>query len=120
MLFQFGDALHGDLVASLALEFERKSHDGDCKRSDFLRDLREDRGSPGACAAAHSGGDENHIGTFEQFTDLFDVLGRRFRADFGFAPAPNPFVLRIPMVSVVAARELASAWASVFTAMKFT
>ena len=50
---------------------------------------------PGAAALA--GGDEDHVGALQRLLQFVARLGRGFRADFGFAPAPSPRVAFAPM-----------------------
>ena len=65
------------------LKFERLRHNADGQNALVMRDLRNDRRRAGARAAAHTGGDEHHIGPVESLGD--DVLGflGGFLADLG-------------------------------------
>ena len=48
----------------------------------FTRALGDDRRGAGAGAAAHAGGDEDHVGAVEVLADLRDRLLGRAHADF--------------------------------------
>ena len=81
VLAQPGHALLGMLHALLAFEHEGLGHDADGERADFLRDLREDGRGAGSGAAAHAGGDEDHVRAGEDLGDLGVVLESGLAAD---------------------------------------
>src|SRR5262249_55761258 len=60
---------------------ERLRDDADRERALLLRDVRDDRSRTGAGAAAHAGGDEDHVGARESLGELLHVLERRLAAD---------------------------------------
>ena len=62
---EVGDAGLGLLHAVGAFEAEGLRHDGDGQDARVMRDLRDDGRCAGAGAAAHAGGDEDHIGALE-------------------------------------------------------
>ena len=80
-LAQPGDADVGVLSASLALEAEGLGHDRDRESAELPGDLGDHRGAAGARAAAHAGGDEDHVRAREQVLDLVPVFERRVAAD---------------------------------------
>ncbi len=80
---QFGDAGIGQAHAVAAFEGERLGDHADRENAAFARMLGDDRGSTRAGAAAHAGGDEDHVRAIEVLGDL----GARFlssgHADLG-------------------------------------
>ncbi len=83
MLFEAGNALFRGLDALGAFEREGAGDHADGERADFLGDLRDDGGCAGAGAAAHAGGDEDHVTALERFVQLlrgfFGGLASHFR-----------------------------------------
>ncbi len=75
MLLKLGDSGIGGAAAAIALEAERLGDDPDGEDPAVARRLGDDRCGAGAGAAAHAGGDEQHMGAFER---LFDLLERLF------------------------------------------
>src|SRR5205807_553715 len=55
------DSLLGGVVANAAFEGERPGHDTDGERTRLLGQLGDDGRRPGAGAAAHAAGDEDHV-----------------------------------------------------------
>ena len=80
---EFGDAALRLLHAAFAFKGKRLGHDGDGERAHFAGEGGNDRRRARAGAATESGGDENHVGTFEDFNDLVRVFERGFAADLG-------------------------------------
>ena len=78
---QFLDAGVGDAHAPGALELERLGDDADGEDAGLARGPRDDRGRPGAGAAAHAGGDEDHVRARQVIGDLVDRLLRRGASD---------------------------------------
>ncbi len=91
LLFELGDAGFGRLDAARALKGERAGDHADGQCADFLGDLGHDGRAAGAGAAAHSGGDEDHVRAFEDAVHLlgrlFDGLAPGFRVAAGAQPA---------------------------------
>ena len=55
----------------------------DGQRADVAREPRDHRGRAGAGAAAHAGGDEDHVGALQQALDLVLLLEGRPVAELG-------------------------------------
>jgi hypothetical protein len=55
---------------------EGLGHDTDGERSNILGDLG-DYGAAGACAAAHTGGDKDHVRAAHRFVEFLAALFRR-------------------------------------------
>ena len=91
MLFQLADPLFGLCHALLALARERLGDDADGQRSGFSGNLGNDRCRAGAGAAAHAGGDEDHIGALEHLSHLLPVFEGRVTADVGVGAGSQPF-----------------------------
>ncbi len=68
------DTLFGLLHAAAALEVEGFGHHGHGERAGLLGGLGDDRRGAGARAAAHAGGDEDHVGALQQLADLVDAF----------------------------------------------
>ena len=64
-------------------EEERLGHDADGEGALFPRDLRDDRRRARPGAAAHAGGDEDHVGAADELLDALHVLERRLAALLG-------------------------------------
>ena len=69
--------------ALAALEEERLGDDADRERALFTRELRDDGRRAGAGAAAHAGGDEDHVRAGDELLDALHVLERRLAAALG-------------------------------------
>src|SRR5207249_8542834 len=80
---QLVDAALGLIRALTAFEPERPRDDADGERTDLLADLRHDRRSAGAGAAALARGDEDHVRALERFLQLVAALLRGGEADLG-------------------------------------
>ena len=65
LIGEVGNAGLSLLHAVRALEAEGLRHDGDGQNACVMRDLRDNGCSAGAGAAAHTGGDEDHVGALE-------------------------------------------------------
>ena len=66
-----------------AFKLERLRHNADRQNALVVRQLRDDRSRARSRAAAHTGGDEDHVGVFQHLRDsVFGFLGRLL-ADFG-------------------------------------
>ena len=83
--FSLADAGFGRLRAARAFEGEGAGDHANGQRADFLGDLRHDGRSAGAGAAAHAGGDEDHVAAFEHLVQLFRRFLGCFAADLGVA-----------------------------------
>ena len=71
------------LGAAGALEAERLGDDAHGERADVAGEPRDDRRGAGAGAAAHAGGDEDHVGALQQALDLVLLLERGLVAELG-------------------------------------
>ena len=81
-LRQRANALVGHLHTLLAFERERTGHNGDRQDAHFFGDLSNDRRCTGAGAAAHTRGDEHHVGALQHLGNTFTVFHRRLATDF--------------------------------------
>src|ERR1700737_2996679 len=68
------DALLGGVVADAALECERPRYDADGQCAGLFRQLGHDGSRPSPRAAAHSGGDEDHVGFLDHGRQLGPAL----------------------------------------------
>src|SRR5262249_25017927 len=85
------DALGGLLGPLGPLELERSRDHADGERADLiLRDLGDDRGGPGAGAAALARGDEDHVRALERFLDVVARLRRRALPDVRVGTGAEP------------------------------
>ena len=75
------DSLLGLLRAAAAFEHERLRDDADGERTHLARELRDDRRSTGAGAAALAGGDEDHVGALQRLLQLVAALLRGCLSD---------------------------------------
>ena len=69
------------LQAPLAFEDERFGDDTDGQRADAACEIGDDRSSTCTGAAAHSGGDEDHVGALERGEDAIAILERGLPPD---------------------------------------
>ena len=77
-LAQFGDTGLGDPHAATTLEVERLGDDADRKDAHLASSCGDDGGSACARAAAHAGGEENHVRAGEAVANFLQrLLGRR-------------------------------------------
>ena len=76
--------------AALALEVERLGDDADGEDALLLRGARDDRRGAGSGAAAHAGGDEDHVGAGKMIHDLRQRLFRGGRADLRLRAGAEP------------------------------
>ena len=83
LIGEVGDTGLGLLHAVGAFEAEGLRHDGDGQDARVMRDLRDDGRCAGAGAAAHAGGDEDHIGALEHLGDESLGFLSGFLADVG-------------------------------------
>ena len=67
---------------TLALELERARNDRDRQDPEALCDIGDDRRSARARPSAHSGGDEQHVGAFDYFSNPIAIFHRGIAADF--------------------------------------
>ena len=67
---QGGNALLGQAHLALALKGEGLGDDADGQDAQVMGSLGHDRGSAGAGATAHTGGDEDHLGALQGVGDL--------------------------------------------------
>ncbi len=82
MLAQFLDALQRHLHATTAFEREWLGDHGHGQDAHFLGQLRHHRRGAGAGAAAHAGGDEDHVRTLQRVHDALAIFQRGLTADF--------------------------------------
>ena len=82
VLRQLHHALIGDARALVAFHLERLGDHRDGQDAELLGDLRHHRRRARAGAAAHAGGDEQHVAAFDQLDDAVAVFHRRLPADF--------------------------------------
>ena len=82
-LAQRADAVLRLHAPPLPFEGERLRDDGDRERAELRGQRGDDRRGAGAGAAAHAGGDEDHVGAAEGLEDAIGVFQRRLLADFG-------------------------------------
>ena len=87
LLLELGNASLGRLDAPRAFKGEGPGDHADGQRADFLGDLRHDGRGAGAGAAAHAGGDEDHVGAFQHLVQVFAQILRR---PCGLAPGCRP------------------------------
>ena len=57
-------------------------HHRDGQNAQLLGDLRNDRCCARTRATTHAGGDEQHVGTFDQLDDAIAIFHRCLTADF--------------------------------------
>ena len=77
------DAGLGQLHPAAALKGEGLGHDADGQDVHFLGQVRQDGRSARAGAAAHAGGDEDHVGALQGLGNLGAALLRGLAAHFG-------------------------------------
>jgi hypothetical protein len=112
-----GDAGVGRLQAARPLEVERLGDHADRQDAHLARHPGDHRRRAGAGAAAHAGGDEQHVRAVDRLADPVDRLLGAARPASGLAPAPRPVV---PSWIRWFAAERFSACASVLAQMKST
>ena len=78
---QFRQALLGLLAALGPFETEGLGDDGHGERAQFLGERRHHRSRASAGAAAQAGGDEHHVGAFQQVDDALGVFERGLPPD---------------------------------------
>ncbi len=87
---ELGDALISRLEPARPLEVERLGDDADGEDAHLARHPGDHRRRAGAGAAAHAGGDEEHVRAFDRLADAVDrLLGRglaRLRLGAGAEP----------------------------------
>ncbi len=82
----------GEAHAALALEMERLGDDADGEDAEVLaRSLGDDGSRARAGAAAHAGGDEDHVRAAQVIADLVDRLLGRGAADFRLRAGAKAF-----------------------------
>ena len=91
VLLQFDDARFGHFQA-LAFETERLGHHGNGQDAHFARHFGDDRRCAGTGAAAHAGGDEDHVRTRQRLGDLFALFHRGIAPDFRLGTGPQPIL----------------------------
>ena len=74
-----------------ALERERFCHHGDGQGVQFGRERGDDRRGASPRPTAQSDGDEDHVGAFQGFENLFCVLERGVAPDFRVCACAQPF-----------------------------
>ncbi len=121
VLGELREAELGAARALPALEDEGLGHDADGERALFARELRDDRRRAGAGAAAHAGGDEDHVGAADELLDALHVFERRLATALGIrAGAEAARDARCRCRSWSGAALPLSACASVLTTMNST
>ena len=80
----------GDLHAAAALEMERLGDDADGQDAHFARGSGDNRRRAGAGAAAHAGGDEDHVRAGEVVADLLERLFGGGLADLRLGARAEP------------------------------
>ena len=76
------DALFRLIHPALAFKLERFGDNADGQNAELTRDFRNDRRTAGTRAAAHAGGDEDHVGILDQLDDVVFVFFDGFLALF--------------------------------------
>ncbi len=66
-----------------AFHVERPGDDRDGQDAELLGDLRNHRRRAGAGAAAHAGGDEQHVAALDHLDDAIAIFHRRLTTDLG-------------------------------------
>ena len=82
VLGQLQHALVGDARALVAFHLERPGDHRHRQDAELLRDLRHHGRRARAGAAAHAGGDEQHVAALDELDDAVAILHRRLTADF--------------------------------------
>ena len=72
-----------------AFEGEGLGHDADSQNAAVTRAFGDDRRGTGACAAAHAGGDEDHVRAFQVRMDFLGGFLGGIHADFGVGTGPQ-------------------------------
>ena len=91
ILLQLVDAHLRVAHALLALKLEGLGDNGDGETAQFSCDISHNRRSAGACAAAHTGGDKDKVGSLQQLSQLFTAFLSGALADFGHSTRAQPF-----------------------------
>ena len=104
-LGELREAELGAARALPALEEERLGHDADRERALFTRELRDDRRRAGAGAAAHAGGDEDHVGAADELLDALVILQRGLAAVLGIGAGAEAARDRVADVRAWSARR---------------
>ncbi len=91
MLPEIGDSGFRRALAARALEQERLGHYTDHQNAHLARDAGDHRAGAGAGAAAHAGGDEQHVRARHLGADLVHRLFRRRLADFRLRSGAEAF-----------------------------
>ena len=90
LVLELPDALLGLLHAPLAFEDEGFGHHAHRERPDLARHAGDDRRAARAGAAAHAGGDEDHVGAREELAETLLVFHRGATAHFRIGAGPEP------------------------------
>ena len=69
---------------------KRLGDDGDGEDPEILGQRRDDRRGPGTGAAAETGGDEHHVGAFQEARDLVGIFEGGVAAHVGIRPGAEP------------------------------
>lgn len=64
------EAFFGEFAAHGAFEIERLADDGDGEDAELAGEARDDGSGSGASTTAHAGGEEHHVGAFEEGLDF--------------------------------------------------
>ena len=97
VFFETTEAFQSVFVALGAFKTERQGDDRHGQRAGFPGHFGDDGRGARAGAAAQTGGQEDHVGAFQDFGDAFPVFEGGFLADLGFCaraeapgdPGPN-------------------------------
>ena len=83
MLLQIRNAQVRIVRTCHAFVRERPRHNSNGECTELTRTLGDNRSSPRACTAAHTGSDKDHIRAAQSFDNLIAALHRRLLADLG-------------------------------------
>ena len=90
LAFQLLQAVVRLEIPHLSFKGEGFRHHGNGEGAHLFRYLGDHGGSARAGAAAEAAGDEDHVGPFERFGDLFRVFEGRLSPDLGVCPRAEP------------------------------
>ena len=102
---ELGHAVVGLLAAALALELEGLGDHADGQDAHLLGHARDHRRGAGAGAAAHAGGDEQHVRAVDGLADAVHRLFGRGAADLGLAARAQAAVAQLHQLAGAAAVE---------------
>src|SRR5581483_2600111 len=85
MLLERSNTLFGSKAALVALKRKRLGDHPDAERARLFGNLRDDRAGSRAGAAAHAGGNEDHVRAFDGLVQFLTALFGGFGSDGGVA-----------------------------------